>query len=132
MNRWMEIFDFCGFIVAVSKKKAPKIGRPLSQLSLSLPLFSPLTSTTTRMYHHTSTPINISAGGSQASGLTANKKLLPSTSPPNAPKSGKKKKKNAPLSFFATLATNSTNLTSKIAALTFVPKLGHHSPSLAR
>ena len=44
--------------------------------------------------------------------------------PPNAPKSGKKKKKNAPLSFFATLATPTNLTTSKIAALTFVPKLG--------
>jgi hypothetical protein len=35
-----------------------------------------------------------------------------------------RRKKNAPLSFFATLAHQPT--TSKIAALTFVPKLGHH------
>jgi hypothetical protein len=40
-----------------------------------------------------------------------------------------RRKKNAPLSFFATRPRNQTNLTSKIAAaLTFVPKLGFTQP----
>jgi len=45
--------------------------------------------------------------------------------PPKCPQKWKEeRKKNAPLSFFATLATPTNLTTSKIAALTFVPKLG--------